>query len=370
MEEVQTALQATPIDKLGLSERVVKALRRARVSRIGKLLARMEKGEESLISIKGIGPASLEQIKSVLDQAPLEILGLSTRVHNCLKGAETTTLGQLLQRMENGKMALLSIHNFGPKSLQQLKKAIPSFLDHSRESPQKEDVGSTLKLSRWLPLPKRLALRPAFTAVIVLMAAIVALAIMSTEVQAVADNSSTFWFYDDTTPLTYMMYQSQPSGIAQSKRSWLRFYSDTFEDNQEIYAGTATVYIYATNTAGVSKDVVVILYVDRNGSEVATLGNGSVTVPKKVDIPTLYTTSFNHSAFDFQEGDRLELEFAPPGAVTVYWDGEYNASRLEVGIIVPEGALALLALAPLIPLLVGWFKRSGRMAALRVRPRR
>ncbi len=368
LEEVQTALQATPIDKLGLSGRVVKALRRARLSRIGKLLARMEKGEERVISIKGIGPASLKQMNGALEQAPLKILGLSTRVRNRLKGAETTTLGQLLQRMENGKMALLSIPNFGPKSLEQLKealaqKAIPSPPDRSREGQQKEDAGATLKLSRWSPLPKRLRFRPAFTAIIVLVAAIVALAIMSTEVEAVSDNSSAFWFYEDTAPMTYMMYQSQPSGSSQSEQAWIRFYSDTFDANQEIYGGTATVHIYATNTAGAPKSMDVTLHVYRDGSEVATLGSGTVTVPKKVDTPTLYSTSFSHSAFDFQGGDRLELEVAPPGAVTVYWDGSYNASRLEVGIIVPEGALALLALAPLIPLLVGWFKRSGRIAA-------
>jgi len=365
LEEVQIALRATSIDKLGLSERLVKALRRARVSRIGKLLARMGKGEESLISIKGIGPASLEQMKGALDQAPLEVLGLSTRVHNCLKGAETTTLGELLQRMENEKVALLSIRNFGPKSLEQLKKAlaqraIPSPLTHSRESERREDVGSTLKLSRWLPVPKHLRLRPAFTAIIVLIATIVALAIMSTNVEAVAGNSNTFWFYNDTNPLTYMMYQNQPSGTSQSEQSWLRFYSDTFDASQEIYAGTATVYIYATNTANVPKDIVVTLYVYRNGSRVANLGSGSITVPAKVKNPTLYNGSFTHSAFDFQGEERLELEIAPPGAVTVYWDGEYNASRLEVGIIVPENTVAFLLLAPFIPLSMMLIKNSRK----------
>jgi len=367
LEEVQTALQATPIDKLGLSERLIKVLRRARVSRIGKLLARMDKGEESLISIKGIGPASLEQMKSALDQAPLEILGLSTRVHNRLKGAETTTLRQLLQRMETGEMALLSIRNFGPKSLQQLKKAlaqkaIPSPLDHSRESQQKEDVGSTLKLSRRLPLPKRLRLRPAFTAIIVLVAAIVALAIMSTEVEAVADNSSTFWFYDDTDPLTYMMYQSQPNGTTASSAAGESFWSDTFDASQSLSTGTATVYIYATNSSKSDVSLSVTLKAGNN-----VLGNGKVIFAGNTATPTLFSGSFSHIAHDFEDGEGLELEVTKAAQSTIYWDGSYNASRLELGIIVPEGALALLALAPLIPLLVGWFKRSGRIAALRVR---
>ncbi len=358
LEEVQTALQATPIDKLGLSRRVVKALRRARVSRIGKLLARMERGEERLISIKGIGPASLEQMKSALDQAPLEILGLSTRVHDRLKGAETTTLGQLLQRMENGKMALLSIRNFGPKSLQQLKKAlaqraIPSPLDHSRESQQKEDVGSTLKLNRWLPFPRRLRLRPAFTAIIVLVAAIVALAIMSTEVEAVSDDSSTFWFYDDTNPLTYMMYQSPPSGSSTNTQQVVSFHSDTFEASQSLESGTAMVYIYATNSAGADKSIDFTL---RVGATV--LGTGSVAVPRKTTSPLLLTTSFPTSTYDFANAERLVLDVESPGAVVVHWDGDYNDSRLVTATIVPEGVLGLLLLAPFIPLFMILLKRS------------
>ncbi|MFQ6000275.1 MAG: DNA-directed RNA polymerase subunit alpha C-terminal domain-containing protein [Anaerolineae bacterium] len=358
LEEVQTALQVTPIDKLDLSERLVKALRRARVSQIGKLLARMEKGEGSLISIKGIGPASLEQMKSALDQAPLEILGLSTRVHNCLKDAETTTLGQLLQRMENGQMALLSIHNFGPKSLEQLKKALTqkailSPLDHPRESQQKEDAGSTLKLSRWLSLPKRPRFRPAFTAIIVLVAAIVALAIMSTEVEAVADNSSTFWFYDDTNPLTYMMYQSQPSGGSTNTQQDVSFYSDTFEASQSLESGTAMVYIYATNSAGGDKSIDFTL---RVGAMV--LGTGSVAVPGKTTSPLLLTTSFPTSTYDFADGERLVLDVESVGAVVVYWDGDYNDSRLVTATIVPEGVLGLLLLAPFIPLFMILIKRS------------
>lgn len=367
LEEVQTALQATPVDKLGLPQRVVKALRQARVSRIGTLLARMEKGEETVTSIKGIGPASLERINAALDQAPLDILGLSTPVHNRLKDAGTITLGQLLKRMENGNMALLSIHNFGPKSLQQLKKAlaqkyIPSPLDHSRESQQKEVAGSTLKLSRWLPLPKHLRLRLALGVIVLLLTAILGLALMSTQVEAVADNSSTFWFCYDTAPLTYMMYQTEPSGTSQSMTAWARFYSDTFDEAQELYGGTATVYVYATNSAAVPKDMPATLRVYRAGEEIATLGSGTITVPGKVSTPTLYSTSFSHAAFDFQAGDRLQLEIAPPGSVVVYWDGDYSASRLEVGIIVPETALAFLLLVPCIPIVVSVLRRRSRVS--------
>ncbi len=215
-------------------------------------------------------------------------------------------------------------------------------------------------LQRFLLVCRRLRLRPrlAVGAIILLLVAIAGLAIMSTQVEAVADNSSTFWFYEDTAPLTYMMYQTQPvSGTSQSMTAWARFYSDTFDEGQALGAGTATVYVVADNSAAVAKDMPVTLRVYRGGAEVAELGSGTITVPRKVSTPTLYSTSFPHLAFDFQAGDRLQLEIAPPGSVVVFWDGSYNASRLEVGIIVPESAVAFLLLAPFIPVAISVLRR-------------
>lgn len=221
-------------------------------------------------------------------------------------------------------------------------------------------------LQRFPLVCRRLRLRLAFGAIIVLLVAIAGLAIMATKVEAVADNSSTFWFYDHTAPLTYMMYQAEPNGTSQSMTAWARFYSDTFDEAQELYGGTATVYVYARNSAAVPKDMPVSLSVYRAGEEVATLGSGTITVPGKVSTPTFYSTSFSHAAFDFQAGDRLQLEIAPPGSVVVYWDGDYSASRLEVGIIVPETAVAFLLLAPCIPIVVSVLRRhrdAGRARA-------
>ncbi len=198
-----------------------------------------------------------------------------------------------------------------------------------------------------------------FGAINLLLVAIAGLAAMSTRVEAVADNSSTFWFYGDTAPLTCMMYQTEPGGSSQSMTAWARFYSDTFDEAQELFGGTATVYVYATNSAAVPKDMPGTLRVYRAGEEVATLGSGTITVPGKVSTPTLYSTGFSHAAFDFQAGDRLQLEIAPPGSVVVYWDGDYSASRLEVGIIVPETAVAFLLLTVCIPIVISVIRRRG-----------
>ncbi len=211
----------------------------------------------------------------------------------------------------------------------------------------------------WPPMRRRPRVRLPFGVINLLLVAIAGLAAMSTRVEAIADNSSTFWFYDHTAPLTYMMYQTEPGGASQSMTAWARFYSDTFDEAQELYGGTATVYVYATNSAAVPKDMPVTLRVYRAGEEVATLGSGTIAVPGKVSTPTLYSTGFSHAAFDFQAGDRLQLEIAPPGSVVVYWDGGYSASRLEVGIIVPETAVAFLLLTGCIPIVISVLRRRS-----------
>ncbi len=247
------------------------------------------------------------------------------------------------------------------ESSEQLKeawahKAILSPLDQSRASRRKENGGSAVKPSRRLRVPRRLRLRPAFTVIIVLVAAIAALTIMSTEVEAASDNFSTFWFYDDTIPLTYMMYQSQPNGSSTSSGSDITFYSDTFQAEQSLESGTATVYLYATNRdRGRNRTIGLTL---RAGSTV--IGNGSITVPRRTYSPQLFPTSFSTSTYDFAEGERLSLEVDLPfsSPVDVYWDGTYNDSRLVTATIVPEGLLGLLLLAPFIPLFIMLTKRS------------
>lgn len=179
------------------------------------------------------------------------------------------------------------------------------------------------------------------------------LAFLSTRVEAVADNSSTFWFHDDTNPLTYMMYQSQLSGSSTNTEEDVTFYSDTFEASQSLESGTAMVYIYATNRANVDKVITLVLGVD--GTQ---LGSGTITVPPQTYDPTLLSTSFATTSYDFADGERLSLTVSSIGAVRVYWDGDYDDSRLVTATIVPEGVLGLLLLAPFIPLFMMLIKRS------------
>ena len=60
----------------------------------------------------------------------------------------------------------------------------------------------------------------------------------------------TFWFYDDTTSLQYMMYQTQPSGTTQSEAGpiVINFYSDTIPAGWDINSVTSRVYFYVQTT--------------------------------------------------------------------------------------------------------------------------
>jgi len=60
----------------------------------------------------------------VAEDMPLEKLGLSRRVLNALSAAGAVELGQLLDLMEEGDDALLEIKGFGEKSLQDLKQIL------------------------------------------------------------------------------------------------------------------------------------------------------------------------------------------------------------------------------------------------------
>jgi DNA-directed RNA polymerase subunit alpha len=65
---------------------------------------------------------------------PIENLDLSVRVFNSLKRTGITTIGEVLDMLEKGSEAMLSIRNFGEKSLDELKERL-------REKGYLEDEG-------------------------------------------------------------------------------------------------------------------------------------------------------------------------------------------------------------------------------------
>ena len=59
-------------------------------------------------------------LTSEIIETPIESLDLSVRVFNSLKRTGITTVGEVINLMEKGEEAVLSIRNFGDKSLQEL----------------------------------------------------------------------------------------------------------------------------------------------------------------------------------------------------------------------------------------------------------
>ena len=55
-------------------------------------------------------------------ETPIEQLELSVRVFNALKRAGISTVGDVLELLNKGENAVMSIRNFGEKSLEELKQ--------------------------------------------------------------------------------------------------------------------------------------------------------------------------------------------------------------------------------------------------------
>jgi DNA-directed RNA polymerase subunit alpha len=75
-------------------------------------------------------------VNSEAAEMPIENLDLTVRVFNSLKRTGITTVGDVLDLLDKGEEAILSIRNFGDKSLAELKEkmAEKGFLDEEEET--------------------------------------------------------------------------------------------------------------------------------------------------------------------------------------------------------------------------------------------
>jgi DNA-directed RNA polymerase subunit alpha len=64
------------------------------------------------------------RLSSEIYERPIETLDLTVRVFNSLKRTGITTVGEVLEMLEKGPDAMLSIRNFGEKSLDELKERL------------------------------------------------------------------------------------------------------------------------------------------------------------------------------------------------------------------------------------------------------
>jgi len=78
--------------------------------------------EETLTVITEVETGAPSRIASELADTPVEALDLSVRVFNSLKRTGITTVGDVLDLLEKGETAVMSIRNFGDKSLDELRQ--------------------------------------------------------------------------------------------------------------------------------------------------------------------------------------------------------------------------------------------------------
>jgi DNA-directed RNA polymerase subunit alpha len=75
------------------------------------------------------------RLTSEAAETPIENLDLSVRVFNSLKRTGITTVGDVLELLEKGDEAVMSIRNFGEKSLDELRQKMveKGFLQEEKE---------------------------------------------------------------------------------------------------------------------------------------------------------------------------------------------------------------------------------------------
>ena len=93
--------------------------------------------EETLITpIEKETPGS--RLSSEMAETPVEALDLSVRVFNSLKRTGITTVGDVIELLEKGDQAVMSIRNFGEKSLDELRQKMYE-KGYMKEEPQKTE---------------------------------------------------------------------------------------------------------------------------------------------------------------------------------------------------------------------------------------
>ena len=136
--------------------------------------------------------------------------------------------------------------------------------------------------------------------------------------------ANTYWFYDDISPLSHMMYTTLAIGGGRSSSS-ATFYSPAFVSSQSLSAGTTTVNYYAWNPSPLAA----IFSAELRGGG-AVLGSGTFALPANTYQAYFYSASFTTASFNFADGDRLEVRLSFAAPAEIYWDGAYNFSGASV----------------------------------------
>jgi len=136
-----------------------------------------------------------------------------------------------------------------------------------------------------------------------------------------------FYFYDDTTPLQYMMYQTVPTGNrTTATNTTVNFYSDVWPAGWQVSSGSSIVCVHVSTNG--SRTITFTVY-----GGTTQLGTQPVSVTGNGSAQCFFVIT---SSYTFATGERLRLVVAVPNNASISWDGVDSDSSLRVpGIVVP-----------------------------------
>ena len=109
--EIWTDGTLSPVEALSSSAQI-----------LGRHLALVADFGKAVVLLEPAAPVS--RIPERIAEVSVEELDLSVRASNCLKRAGITKVGEILDRLQRDERELLSIRNFGQKSLEELKEKL------------------------------------------------------------------------------------------------------------------------------------------------------------------------------------------------------------------------------------------------------
>lgn len=143
---------------------------------------------------------------------------------------------------------------------------------------------------------------------------------------------STYWLSSDRDFNLYRLTREKPNGAAASGGINIIFSTGPLSSGTKLKSGTVTLNFYAQNSN--DKKAEIGFFISPGPGSKRALGGDSISIPANTVSPTLFSKSFSMVAYEFAEGETLQLHISP-GLASVHWDGPWNDARIELPLMAP-----------------------------------
>lgn len=144
--------------------------------------------------------------------------------------------------------------------------------------------------------------------------------------------TATYWLSSSRQSNLYQLVQAKPNGVDGSGGISVIFTTDPFSSGTKLKGGKVNLYFYAQNLQDHNMEIGFFISIGPGIDR--TLGGGTSSIPANTTTPTLFTRSFSILAYEFSEGETLQLRFFP-GVTSIHWDGPWNDARIILPPITP-----------------------------------